>query len=443
MQNALSRAAANYFNSWWLPAAAFLVVLGGFAATATSVWRPFAVAAQVLFCTGAATFLGIVAACIWNFLKKRWMMGIANLILIPVCGVATVYVFAFLIFNTMFGPSEDGFADNLKIPTDIEVAEPTAGPGTPVDKAADTFQAAMLASLKSAKGRDPTINGDISSLARLQVGDPDLLRRYLASHPGWRVFDETGNLFATRRWIVGSEWSYNLHGYYTDGDFWPDSEISRFQTRLTIGLSGEPWARCTADTTRLDAGKAARAALLKGKELYESHCVISSGLLVVEVFEQSGTPERRLSNSALEFLEEEMKPLAANPSWENAKQLLPPGGIRRGAPSLELRNSFQPGLYNSAIWVNPGDAGMVYLKAFEVTKGTPLSVGSLREYSNEWIGWSSDPEELFFSNTHFTIYEGDWGKPYAARFEVWFKSDSGGAERKLIERVFKIEGWQR
>ena len=39
--------------------------------------------------------------------------------------------------------------------------------------------------------------------------------------------------------------------------------------------------------------------------------------------------------------------------------------------------------------------------------------------------------------------EGDWGKPYAARFEVWFKPGSGQRERKLLERTFRIEGWMR
>lgn len=50
---------------------------------------------------------------------------------------------------------------------------------------------------------------------------------------------------------------------------------------------------------------------------------------------------------------------------------------------------------------------------------------------------------MFFSEASFTIYEGDWDKPYAARFEVWFVPDSGKPERKLMEKVFKIEGWQR
>ena len=47
----------------------------------------------------------------------------------------------------------------------------------------------------------------------------------------------------------------------------------------------------------------------------------------------------------------------------------------------------------------------------------------------------------FSSATDFTIYEGDWGKPYAARFELWFKPVNGGHERKLIEKNYKIEGW--
>ena len=52
-------------------------------------------------------------------------------------------------------------------------------------------------------------------------------------------------------------------------------------------------------------------------------------------------------------------------------------------------------------------------------------------------------EEKFFAGTEFTIYEGNWEQYYAARIEAWFKPDSGGPERKLTERIFKIEGWMR
>ena len=145
----------------------------------------------------------------------------------------------------------------------------------------------------------------------------------------------------------------------------------------------------------------------------------------------------------MEQIEAELASLAAQPTEETLRGSLPPGSIGIGSPSLELRNSFQSGLYDATLWINPGEPGMVYLKAFEVTQGTPLSASRLREASNEWVGWSDNPKELFLSNTHFTIYEGDWGKPYAARFEVWFIPDADAPERKLLEKVFKIEGWQR
>lgn len=43
----------------------------------------------------------------------------------------------------------------------------------------------------------------------------------------------------------------------------------------------------------------------------------------------------------------------------------------------------------------------------------------------------------------FTIYEGDWDHYYAARVEIWFVPSKGGAERKLKEKVFRVQGWMR
>ena len=83
------------------------------------------------------------------------------------------------------------------------------------------------------------------------------------------------------------------------------------------------------------------------------------------------------------------------------------------------------------------------MKAFEITKGTPLSAERLKMNSNCIPGWSGDPHEQFFSAMHFTIYEGRWGQYYGARFEIWFQPDSGGPERKLFEKNYKIQGWER
>jgi hypothetical protein len=35
------------------------------------------------------------------------------------------------------------------------------------------------------------------------------------------------------------------------------------------------------------------------------------------------------------------------------------------------------------------------------------------------------------------------GDPYAARFGVWFKPVNHAPDRKLFEKNYKIEGWQR
>ena len=117
------------------------------------------------------------------------------------------------------------------------------------------------------------------------------------------------------------------------------------------------------------------------------------------------------------------------------------GNIRKGGqPDIILCNGFQGGLYHADIWCNPGEPGLLYLKAFEITRETRLSE---RRMPKVKAGYSSDPGEMFLREIDFTIYEGNWGQYYGARFEVWFKPDSGQPNRKLFEKNFKIEGWMR
>ena len=93
---------------------------------------------------------------------------------------------------------------------------------------------------------------------------------------------------------------------------------------------------------------------------------------------------------------------------------------------------------------------LLYLKAFEITQNDPLSVDRLKESSTISVYNSTDSLVMFQMDKGnskygrpFTIYEGDWGKPYATRFELWFVPENGGQERKLIVKNYKVEGWQR
>ena len=113
-----------------------------------------------------------------------------------------------------------------------------------------------------------------------------------------------------------------------------------------------------------------------------------------------------------------------------------------------IYNGFQPGLYSYTFWTKRIDKGEIYLKAFEVTEKVQLSANRLKTRSIMSVSNSTDSLKMFQINknensSHFTIYEGDWGKPYAARFELWFIPDDGGKERKLAEKIYKVEGWQR
>jgi hypothetical protein len=312
----------------------------------------------------------------------------------------------------------------------------TAEPG----KADDTFQGALFAALKTLGGDDPTIAANVSNLVAIQKNAPEILKRYLATNPGWRLFQEQGKIFATRRWMIGSEWQYTHYGYYGNHtfDYRSEGKVPEFQARFTIGLSGKPLIDPRKETTSLRAGDSKKVSLTKVNELHESHCVISAENVSVEVFEQSLAKERRLTKAALAHLDKELAPLVAQPTWETIRAVLPPNSIRRGKASFQLRNISHGGLYNAIIWANPGEPGMLYLKAFTAFWGSPLAARSLKTSTNEWIGWSDDPAELFFSDTHFMIYDGGWGSAYPARFEVWFVPDSGAPERKLMARVFKV-----
>jgi hypothetical protein len=107
-----------------------------------------------------------------------------------------------------------------------------------------------------------------------------------------------------------------------------------------------------------------------------------------------------------------------------------------------LYNSFQPGLYEYDLWLSKIEKGAVYLKIYEITHNDRLSEKDITTYSTVKVENSSDSIQRFGTINHFTIYEGDWGKPYAARFEVWYKPNNG-VEKKLTQKNYIIEGWQR
>jgi hypothetical protein len=444
-ENAVAAASATRpkaFAPWvWIP---LLLTLGGFGVYLAAGYGlqlpglPFA--GLILYLSGLFYFL--VQMC-GRLILKQWRAGFFALARLVICASALVPAFVVSLALAFMGPSEDNFAKNLTIPTDIEIAEPLPEPERRRNSD-DSFQVALLSTLARPAGSNAVITPSCPSLVVLARDHQALLLRYLASSAAWRVFEEDGALFATRRWKVGSMWLWNLHGYYTSHDVesFNQDTLPFFQSRTTIGLNGKTWVRLPHGATWLDEGnKPQPVSLNRDNQADQSYCIIRCGGVVLELFEQSHGHERRLTDAALAPLELEFKALLARKEFD--RTLVPEGSITNGKPVLSLYIGLQPGIYEVEAWVNPGEPGTVYLKAFEVTHNTRLSEGRLYDSSNERVGWSENTDELFRSNTRVTIYEGDWGQPYAARFELWFKPESGSTERKLLERNFKIEGWQR
>ncbi|MFZ9938091.1 MAG: hypothetical protein ACO3JG_13690, partial [Luteolibacter sp.] len=379
-----------------------------------------------------ASVLYFLVQCAARLWKKRWkeafwaFLRIASLLMLLVVASAMLFTYSF------FGPSEDHFADRLTIPSNIEIGEPEAdrpaasdSPGT-----VDAFQSAIRAALAVPGEGDPAIVPAMPSLRRASADHAGDLLAYLEASPDWHVFMERGNRFAARRWSCDGEPRDTLHGYISEF-----GEDNGFQTRCLICIDRKPWSRYRVRHVK-EGNEPAKLEIETGNNLRQSRVMIECGGVWVEIFEQSGNAERRITKATIEALEKEFSGFVVNPSEAvadargRARDLARRLAGNDGQP-FRLLEGMQPGIYGVHYSLNPGEPGVVYLKASELTKGTRLSEDRLRQASATRMTWSNNPAERFGAKAGFTIYEGDWGKPYAARFEVWFKPDTGKPERKL------------
>ncbi len=455
----MKRLLLSFVSRWWLSPLCILgctgVLCGGLLLTLfqqSPTLRLLSAILEVCGAFGIVLFLVLsLVAIVRALVFRRWGNAVLALLAVVLCFFFGRIAIRAVIFGPVFDAmflDEDHFADDLSIPGEIEIAEPDEATSWFAGKAAsgeDPYSAAVTNALAHAGTSDATVSADVPSFARLVRDHRNLLLRYLSAHPGWRVFEEHGFLYATRTMRRGGEWIYPLHGYYSDFSHrTPDGPAEPYQIRVTIGFPN-PWWNRNPHPTRLAPGERAVVEVSKGNPgTFESHVIVSAGNACIEILEESSTPERRLTKALLHLLEEELRPLAESPDPETIRDILPSDAVVRGeSPDIVLKDGMQGGIYKVRILANPKEPGLVYLKAFEVTTGSPLSETRLPDKSSLRLGWSDDSGELFSGATEITIYEGNWGQYYAARFELWFRPDSGTPERKITEKVYRIQGWQR
>ena len=155
MKNKLKQHFGNYLNSAWRPSVLVLACLLLYGLC--SWWKIMDVLAPAsLFLVGLA-LLGLPIAGCWNLFRKRWNIGIANLIMFPILGGVSYAALAIIAIASVYGPSEDSFGKDLKIPKDLAVTEPLARHKKSRGGEEDPFQQAMLASVATSGNGDPSV----------------------------------------------------------------------------------------------------------------------------------------------------------------------------------------------------------------------------------------------------------------------------------------------
>ena len=440
----------RFFTSAWMPTALALTVLGlllGQAVVTGIDWRFRAHEIALML-----SLVFIFAAGIYQFATKTWKKGLLSLFLF--LGTATVS-FVSVMLLSLTGLIKDDFGRDIVIPPDMVLSQPRdtmVAADQPATDAEGNELIDAFATGTAASG-DAALSIDLDVMNRFKSANRGLLLRHLASSAKWFVTEERGKVYAYRRFVTEKGWwKGNLNGFYTAQDF-KKRQQKDFQVRIILGIDGPvmdgPWRGQVTDVTvgSAKAGLNIRTSADRyNGPNYESYLVLRSDGPAIEIFEESKSRSRPFTLSALSKIKAELSALGRSQAARRRgfdPVLMPPQSVKRGDPEFHLVNGYQGGVYFVYAYVNPGDEGRVYLKVFEATRNTPLSKRRITRRSTEVLGWSDEPTEVFFYNTQITVHEGSWGVYYPARFELWFSPASGGPERKLLEKIYKIEGWQR
>ena len=100
------------------------------------------------------------------------------------------------------------------------------------------------------------------------------------------------------------------------------------------------------------------------------------------------------------------------------------------------------GFYYYDFYYNALPSGDIFLRCYEVTENIPLSQQSILEETSVHVDQTFSFSKLVDKKI-ITIFEGDIGDFYAARFEVWHRDATTGNEKKLVEKIYRVQGYSR
>jgi hypothetical protein len=278
---------------------------------------------------------------------------------------------------------------------------------------------------------------DLPDLKYFAEGRQQTLLRQLEASPEWRVFNERGTIVCHQRQLHGDDWVGPMNGFYNRPE-------DRVQTRAVFRFAdkGESYVSPLNQAGPLQGET--QLTLKSSDQGIASNLSVGQKGLWFEFFEQTRNENRALTREALAWAGDFLKRVRAGQDEIEkrgyAADLMPANGVGNGKARLEIHDGIDGGVYFVTGWANPGEAGYVYLKAYNAGTGARVSQGGLDRDSNELMGWSGNPAELFYYDTNITM-GGGGDHPYNARFELWFHPANGGKERKLVEVTRKVRDY--
>ena len=385
---------------------------------------------QLLHC-GIAVIAGVVL-----LFRRRFIRALIYFAESAVFFVIMFLMGMFAMFATAF-LDNDHFADNLELPKDVLLSEPLDGGFTSSRSVlTDAFEKEVVGAIGNGPTLTDTEECHLPALERLMAtseGKRKVLD-YLAASSEWMLrYNEIDRLYATRN----SRDSNGMVDCNENHAHFPSYNVT---TKQKEGLHAQYSFRIYFDgpPNRLFAkGMKPFDCLVRGKKDTTPFYVdtwLMAGTARIFIYDESLFPGRQMTAKMVELVNREFEAL------EHTNDLSVFGEKR--PMEVKLYNNTQPGLYLLDIWCNPGETGILMVRAKEITKGTPLSETRLPEHQVKVYG-CPQADVSFNSQIDFTIFEGNWDQYYGACFELWFKPDSGAPERKLWSDNYRIQGWQR
>jgi hypothetical protein len=280
----------------------------------------------------------------------------------------------------------------------------------------------------------------VPKLLDLQGKFRDSLLRHFATSAKWRVYEVANNVVVTRRSVFNGNWTRN--NIFSELHYLPATGRASAGIEIYPGQVIKPgWG--PQNEVAWQAEKASLATSFKDRN-NSSITYFQAGQGVIAIQEHTPFCERNFTRDAIASVAQELEAVGKSKTVAQRgfdPKLMPEGSIRLGQPEIKLRRKGLPGIYYIEAYLNPGEAGYVYVKLINERNRKVIEPEQTRLDSLEYTGWSTHSQEQFFYSALIQVYAEKWSTQFPGRFELWFHAtDKEKPDKLLMSKTDRIHG---